>query len=205
MELQSRIGPLSDHAQFLQKVEIIFWEELPMSNRSAVECTNALLQLLMGNTKPFGGKIVIGLGDFRQVAPVVRNGGPTASLDASIRSSLLWKDFHILRLHQPVRNAHDPSYSEWVDTIGEDFHNDSPITLPLVTRISTYEGISEFLFPNLTLLTPYDLCQRAFLSPLNTQIDEFNLEMLDKIPFVTGKFFTPSWSYTVIMSYFVII
>ena len=89
MELQSRIGPLSDHAQFLRKVEIIFWEELPMSNRSAVECTNALLQLLMGNTKPFGRKIIIVLEDFRQVAPVVHNGGPTTSLDASIRSSLL--------------------------------------------------------------------------------------------------------------------
>ncbi|CUS06638.1 unnamed protein product [Tuber aestivum] len=32
MELQSRIGPHSDHAQFRRNVDIIFWEELPMSN-----------------------------------------------------------------------------------------------------------------------------------------------------------------------------
>ena len=59
----------------------------------------------MGNTKPFDGKIVVGLGDFRQVALVVRNGGPTASLDALVRFSPLWDNFQILRLHQPIRNA----------------------------------------------------------------------------------------------------
>lgn len=193
MELQSRIGPHSDHAQFLQNVEIIFWEELPMANRAAVECTNALLQLLMGNTRPFGGKIVVGLGDFRQVAPVVRNGGPTASLDASVRSSLLWNNFQILRLHEPIRNAQDPGYSEWVDSIGEDFSNDSPIELPLIDRIYSYQEIADFLFPDSILHTPFEVCQRSFLSPLNAYVDEFNLEMLEKIPFVSGKPFKYSF------------
>ena len=45
--------------------------------------------LFRSNLRPFGAKIVVGLGDFRQVAPVVRNGGPTGSFDASIRSSWL--------------------------------------------------------------------------------------------------------------------
>ena len=158
-----------------------------MSNRAAVECTNALLQLLMGNTKPFCGKVVIGLGDFRQVAPVVPNGGPTASLDASVRSSLLWSHFQILRLHQPVRNAEDPAYSEWVDSIGEDFSNNSPIELPLIDRIQSYDEIAEFLFPDSILHTPFDVSQRSFLSPLNIYVDEFNLEMLERIPFGSGK------------------
>lgn len=189
MELQSRIGPHSDHARFLRNVQIIFWEELPMSNRAGVECTNALLQLLMGNTRPFGGKIIVGLGDFRQVAPVVRNGGPTASLDASVRSSVLWHSFRILRLHQPIRNAQDATYSEWVDSIGEDYSNSSPIELPLIDRIRSYEEIKEFLFPDSILHTPFDVCQRSFLSPLNVYVDEFNHEMLEKIPFVSGKLF----------------
>ena len=185
--MQSRIGPHSDQARFLQYVEIISWEELPMSNRVAVECTNALLQLLMGNTKPFGGKIVVGLGDFRQVAPVVRNGGPTASLDASVRSLPLWYNFQILRLYQPIRNAQDPAYSEWVDSIGEDFSHDSPRELPIIDRIHSYDEIVDLLFPDSILHTPFDVCQRSFLSPLNTYVDEFNLQMLDKIPFVSGK------------------
>jgi len=190
MELQSRIGPNSDQAQFLQNVEIIFWEELPMSNRAPIEWTNALLQLLMGNMRPFGGKIIVGLGDFQQVPPVVRNGGPTGSLDASIRSSWLWKHFHLLRLHQPVRNAHDPVYSQWVDTIREDNLTNSPIPLPLIRRIRTYEQIADCLFPDFIHLTPYELYQRSFLSPLNSYVDEFNLQILDTIPFVTGKYST---------------
>lgn len=186
MELQSKIGPHSEHARFLQKVEIIFWEELPMSNRAAIECTNVLLQLLMGSSKPFGGKIVVGLGDFRQVAPVVKNGGPTASLDASIKSSWLWKHFHIVRLHQPVRNAQDPLYSKWVDSIGEDYLNKGTIDLPLIKRIDSYDEIADFLFPDTILFNPYQVCQRSFLSPLNIYVDEFNHQILDKIPFVTG-------------------
>ena len=137
MELQSRIGPNSLQAQYLLNVEIIFWEELPISNRAAIEWMNALLQLLMGNMRPFGGKIVVGLGDFRQITPVVRTGGPTGSLDASIRSSSLWKHLHILQLPQPVRNAHDPIYSQWVDTIGDDNLTNSPISLPIMRRILT--------------------------------------------------------------------
>lgn len=45
----------------------------------------------MGNDLPFGGKLFVGLGDFRQVAPVVRgSSGPTATLNNSIRTSELW-------------------------------------------------------------------------------------------------------------------
>jgi len=187
MELQSQIGPNSDQAHVLRNVEMICWKELPMSNRAAIECTNALLQLLIGNMRPFGRKIVVGLGDFRQVAPVGRNEGPTGSLDASIRSSWLWKQFHILRLHQPVRNTHDPVYSQWVHTIGEGNLTNSAIPLSLIRRIRTCEQIVEFLFPDFILLTLYDLCQRLFLSSLNSYVDEFNLQILDKIPLLTGK------------------
>ena len=82
-----------------------------MSNKSTVEYVNKLLQSIMGNSLPFGGKVLIGLGDFRQVAPVIKNAGPSATFDTSIRSSWLWPHFRILSLRAPIHNALDPPFS----------------------------------------------------------------------------------------------
>ena len=95
-----------------------------------------------------------------------------------------------LRVRLSTRCPRYTVYSQWVDTIGEDNLTNSPIQLLLIRRIRTYEQIADFLFPDFILLTPYELCQRSFLSPLNSYIDEFNLSILDKISFVTGKYST---------------
>lgn len=98
----------SDRARFLSQAKLIIWEEMPMANKAAVECADMFMRLLMDQDKPFGGKVFLGLGDFRQVAPVVKGCGPTATYQASIRSSHLWPNFKILRLEIPVCNASDP-------------------------------------------------------------------------------------------------
>jgi hypothetical protein len=86
-----------------------------MANKTALECVDQLLQDIMGNDIPLGGKLFVGVGDFRQVAPVVRGGsGPTATFYASVRSSELWSHFQILRLRTPIRNASDLDFSRWV-------------------------------------------------------------------------------------------
>lgn len=67
MELQSSLSVISDRAKYLHQAKLIIWEELPMVNKAAVECVNSFLQQLEGNILPFGGKLFLGLGDFRQV------------------------------------------------------------------------------------------------------------------------------------------
>ena len=118
-EVHSRINPSSDRANYLKDLDLIVWEELPMSNKSTVECVNKLLQSIMGNSLPFGGKVLISLGDFHQVTPVIKNAGLSATFDASIRSSWLWPHFRILSLRAPIHNALDPPFSTWVDSVGD--------------------------------------------------------------------------------------
>jgi hypothetical protein len=56
----------------------------------------------------------LGLGAFRQVAPVIRHGSdPTAT------SSDLWERFEVLCLTAPIRYAGDPAYADWVDRVGD--------------------------------------------------------------------------------------
>src|SRR5947209_3278652 len=73
-ELHSRIVLHSSKANYLKGLDLIVWEELPMSNKACIECANKLMQDITGCSEPFGGKVVVALGDFRQVAPVVPNG-----------------------------------------------------------------------------------------------------------------------------------
>jgi hypothetical protein len=124
----SRIPPHSPRAEYLRIATIIIWDELLMAHVNNIHATDSLLHELMDSTHPFGGKIVVGLGDFHQVAPIVKNGGPTQTFMASILSSSLWKKFHTLQLSDPIRNALDPHFSEFIDAIGED--DDKSILIP---------------------------------------------------------------------------
>ena len=76
-----------------------------MANKAVIECTDQLLRKLMKCSLPFGGKPIISLGDFHQVAPVIKNSSRAAVFDASICSSYLWPLFTILPLTYPMRNA----------------------------------------------------------------------------------------------------
>ncbi|KAJ7215837.1 hypothetical protein GGX14DRAFT_302174, partial [Mycena pura] len=49
-------------------------DEAPMANKAVLACVEETLRRIMGNNLPFGGKVLILLGDFRQTCPVVRGG-----------------------------------------------------------------------------------------------------------------------------------
>lgn len=127
----------------------------------------------------FGGKVFFSLGDFCQVAPVVKGCGPTATYKASIWLSHLWPHFKILRLEIPVRNACNSDYLAWVDAIGEGTKQSNQfsiaIALDLIDELQSYEQVIEFLFPFIILDNYEEISRRSFLSPLNIHVDELIL------------------------------
>jgi hypothetical protein len=155
---------------------------MPMANRAALQAVDSLLQTLDGSTEPFGGKTLIGVGDFRQVAPVVRGGSLTAAVDASIRTSPVWDYFHISRLTMPMRNAADPEFCLYVDSIGEDVEGCRNITLQHLPTIPDPQHALAWLCPAPILQQPHLCINRAFLSTLNARVDEFNQMVLDQLP-----------------------
>lgn len=181
--LESKISVHSARAELLQQAAMVIWEELPMAKKAVIECANQLLQDIMGNDLPFGGKLFIGLGDFRQVAPVIRgSSGPTATLNSSIRTSDLWANFKILRLTIPIRNAGDPVYSRWVDQVGDGITPyETSVSLQHLRQLETLDAAASFLFLNDVLQTSPAAVHRAFLSPFNARVDIFNTLMLDHL------------------------
>jgi hypothetical protein len=163
----------SARADLIREASLIAWDEFTGANAAAIECANEVCQLIMGNTSAFGGIPFVALGDFRQVAPVVKGQGGTAALLASIKSSPLWQKFHTSSLHLPIRSAQDPDYTIFVDNIGEDYRH-SQVPLPLLQTVHNLEDAIEFLYPSQTLGDPFTCLKRAFLSPKNVNVDTFN-------------------------------
>jgi len=109
--LLSTIDPFNSHGDLIHAASVVIWDEAPMVNRAVVACVDDICQKVMQNSQPFGGKIIILLGDFRQTCPVVHGGSQANIIDASIKGSPLWPLFQLFPLSMPIQNADDPKFA----------------------------------------------------------------------------------------------
>ena len=186
-EFSCRIRPGSGQAKLICAAKLIIWDELPMANRAAVEAVDILLRQLKGNARPFGGILFLAVGDFRQVAPVVPGGGKTSILDSSIRASSLWASFRIFRLHQPMRNAGDVDFADWVDRIGDDVDRSGIVDIVQQPRSTDLDATRAWLYPSHVLRDAQLCAKRAYLTVLNVDVDAFNADILDRLPGDSSK------------------
>src|SRR5688572_27002935 len=75
---------------------------------------------------PFGGKVVVFGGDFRQILPVIPKGTRQDIIFAAINSSYLWNSCKVLRLTKNMRLRNDLSdadeireFADWILKIGD--------------------------------------------------------------------------------------
>ena len=93
--LYSPIDPDSPCGEFLRQVALIIWDEAGMANWAAFGCIDDACRRVMRINKPFSGKTVVLLSDFRQTCPVIRHGSRLQVVDACIQRSILWPNFAI--------------------------------------------------------------------------------------------------------------
>lgn len=97
------------HAKLLLHAKLIIWDEAPMFNRFCFETVDRTLRDVMrvqaedNLHKPFGGKVVVLGGDFRQILPVIRKGSRHDIIASSINSSKLWNSCKVLTLTKNMR------------------------------------------------------------------------------------------------------
>jgi hypothetical protein len=96
-ESTSTIRVTTERATVIREASLIIWDEITMADKHAVECASRLCQEIMSAQEPalervpFGGKVVIFAGDWRQVLPVVVRGGRAQVVNACLKSSMLWE------------------------------------------------------------------------------------------------------------------
>lgn len=178
--LQPGLSSASARAELIKAAAVIIWDEAPMANRAVLSCVDETCRIVMNDDRSFGGKLVICVGDFRQTCPVVRGGSRAQVVDASIRSSPLWQDFDVMHLSTPIRNAEDPGFATFVDSIGDGAGPEVDLSSTLRT-VTTEEDMILFVYPQDILNDPTACLTRAILCPTNAQVDVYNNTLLDRI------------------------
>jgi hypothetical protein len=62
--LQSPIKADDPRGELIREATVIIWDEAPMANRAVLACVEETCRRVMECDEPFGGKVIILLGDF---------------------------------------------------------------------------------------------------------------------------------------------
>ncbi|GBN94978.1 hypothetical protein AVEN_9899-1 [Araneus ventricosus] len=137
------------------------------------------------NDKPFGGKVTIIGGDFRQTVPVVPRGTRADVIESCIKSSPLWSKFTHLSLTTNIRCAGQTQHNMWQLNIGSGNLPEisglpcDSIEIPqqMVVEENLIEGIYS---ENLIDMEVEQLAKRVILDPTNKTL-EMNRSIIAKL------------------------
>ncbi|XP_024993067.1 ATP-dependent DNA helicase PIF1-like [Cynara cardunculus var. scolymus] len=181
----------SGTAKLLRDAKIIIWDEASMAKRQTVEALDRTMQDITGVTLPFGGKIMVMGGDFRQVLPVVRRGTRAQIVDSSLRMSPLWSSIKKIRLTLNMRARSDPWFSDFLLRVGdgdEEMMEESFIRIPddmaiaYADKDKSKHDLIDAIFPSLQINEADSnyIVSRAILSTKNENVDEINDQLIDR-------------------------
>jgi len=195
----------SNEEELIKLAQIITWDEAPMQHKFTFEAVDRTLRDLTQVDKPFGGKVMIMGGDFRQVLFVIPRASRAQIVHASLNRSYIWDHVQGITLHQNMRveqmlrngnvtSAHaQQEFSNWLKKIGEGTepvhpqHGANAIHIPPDMCIGcmpqdTIALLIERIYgrvndiPNSEDRTKY-IMERAILTPLNEDVDAINKEI----------------------------
>ena len=150
-----------------------------MVNKAVLESVDNVLRRIMHCDQPFGGKVILLSGDFRQTCPVVPHGRSADIIEASIRSSYLWSTFTIHRLTTAIRQARDEEFRLYRDGIGED--GEENVSIQYLQTCCSRNQLIDFVFPQHILDDPLCCVKRSILCPTNRQVESYNADILNRV------------------------
>ncbi|KAL1371277.1 hypothetical protein AAHE18_01G120100 [Arachis hypogaea] len=195
-------------AELLIQSSLIIWDEAPMLNKMCFEALDRTLRDLMSVTdqhkihQPFGGKVVVLGGDFRQILPVIPKGSRHDILASAINSSHLWSFCKVLKLHTNMRLLMSSSdqdegemkrFANWIldvgngnigSVVGDESEVEIPNDLLITTTDDPLSHLVDFAYPNLLQnMSDYRYFQsRAILAPTLESVEKVNDFVLTIFP-----------------------
>ena len=117
------ISSQSQLAKLIRMAKLLLIDEATMLDRYMLEALDRTLRDLTNIDRPFGDKILILAGDFRQCLPVVKGATRAGNVTHCINQSPLWGTFQILRLTQNMRvhasgDARLEQFDNWTLSLG---------------------------------------------------------------------------------------
>ena len=194
-------------AQLIRRARAIIIDEAPMLHKWHLEALDRSLRDIMDVEEPFGGKILILSGDFRQTLPVIPGASTASIINSAINSSYLWKIFKVLKLEENMRvltsgDSDLKDFDKWILSIGNGdiptVDEDSMIEIPreMCMEISpksfgypnsekrAMEELAHHVYPDLQKNWKVSgwMNGRAILAPTNKQVTEINNMITESFP-----------------------
>jgi len=192
-EIKCRVKEYPERLELLQHIKLIVWDEFPSNHREVFESVYKSLDY-------FKNKIIICMGDFRQIAPVVPGGNRDDIVNASIKASPHWTRFTKLFLTKNMRldqQNMNPSeieeqkrYGELILAIGEGLYDnqdadmlsenkesgEQTYRIGNITHFTNQTDALNFIYPH-----GFSCCEemktKAILASTNTEVDLWNEEI----------------------------
>nr|GEV15775.1 hypothetical protein [Tanacetum cinerariifolium] len=160
---------------------LFIWDEAPMMYRHCFKALDRSLRNIIGSTNPtaqempFGGKVIVFGGDFRQILHVILGGTRQDVVHASLNLSYIWDDCTILELtkNMRLREGSDKSnieeikeFGDWILKMGDGRFggpNDGEATVDIQDDILILDN-------------------RAILAPTHEVVGVINDHLLSQIP-----------------------
>ena len=194
------------------EADLLLIDEAPMMHKHCFAAIDRSLRDITGVDRPFGGKVVVLGGDFRQCLPVVRHGQPAQCIDACLRRWVGWSRFTVLKLRTNVRVQRalalggssaeaSAQYAEYLQRIGDgtertyaregegDDAQARAVRIPsdmVLPEETTLEGLVRAVYGNAAAAFASTdkrfLVSRTILAPRNVDVDEVNDTALRLFP-----------------------
>ncbi|XP_065662697.1 uncharacterized protein LOC100205305 [Hydra vulgaris] len=181
------VTPNSIHGEFLRQVSLFLLDEASMIPKHALSAIDKLLQDICNNNFPFGGKVILMGGDFRQILPVVKRGRPAEVVESCLKCSEHWQYVQRFSLTENMRvQIGEEEFSQWLLKLGSGTLPVKPedplrgcIEIPEQCFVNDNESIVEKIFGG-TEEADYANC--AISTPTNIDSLATNEEVLDRLP-----------------------
>lgn len=113
------VKPTSSHADYLRSVSLFIIDEASMIPAAALHAIDNMLRDITNTDIPFGGKIFLMGGDFRQILPVIPRKPRAVIVENCLKSSHLWPEFVQFKLTKNMRaNNDEQEFARWTLALG---------------------------------------------------------------------------------------
>lgn len=178
------ISPTSPRAQDIANTSLFIIDEASMIPKHALDAIDILLRDISQNDVPFGGKIFLLGGDFRQVLPVIPRAKPATLIENTIKKAKVFpnfKKFHLTKNMRADQNQHE--FAKWILSIGNgNCLQDSTIPLPPESIYLPQDILAHDIVEQMYSADISSAEHEAILTPKNDAAFDINDKLLNKLP-----------------------
>ena len=180
----------SEKAKIIAEAKIVFVDECSMMSYELLDCLNRFLKTLMNSNAPMGGKLIVLMGDFRQILPVVIGSNREDVVKNTVKCSELWNVFQKFKLtenmrvkkiirNNPEREEELLAHANWLLKVGdgeEDNIHQNIIKIPQEMVSQTSESLRDAVYDDFAnnFTDPNYLSSCLIMSELNRTCREAN-------------------------------